>query len=197
MPQITTERQRLRHQLRQARRSLGDELQRAAAINLASHLPDHTLMQHASHVAIYLANDGELDPHLLAELLHARGKTLALPVMHPFNRQQLLFQHYQPGMAMQPNRFGIPEPKLDKSELIPLFEMDVILMPLVGYDLKGNRLGMGGGFYDRTLGGLSAEQRPTLIGLAHEVQRVEQLPNQPWDVPLDAVATATELINCH
>ncbi|QIZ77672.1 5-formyltetrahydrofolate cyclo-ligase [Ferrimonas lipolytica] len=189
-------RQQLRQQLRQARQSLGQELQRAAAINLAAHLPDHSLLQHASHVAIYLAADGELDPHLLAEILHARGKTLALPIIHPFHRQQLLFQRYQPGMPLQPNRFGIDEPKLDKSALIPLQELDVIFMPLVGYDLGGNRLGMGGGFYDRTLGGFTETQRPTLIGLAHEVQRVPALPVQPWDVPIDAVATATQLIHC-
>ncbi|WP_298445677.1 5-formyltetrahydrofolate cyclo-ligase [uncultured Ferrimonas sp.] len=190
------QRQQLRQQLRQARRSLSHEQQRAAAINLAAHLPDNSLLQHASHVALYLAADGELDPHLLAEILHARGKTLALPVIHPFHPHQLLFQQYLPGMAMRPNRFGIDEPRLDKSALVPLFELDVVLMPLVGFDLHGNRLGMGGGFYDRTLAGLAATQRPTLIGLAHEVQQVDRLPDKPWDIPLDAIATATMLRQC-
>ncbi len=182
-----------RHQLRQARRALGPEAQKAAAIGLAQHLPDHTLVQHAQTVALYIANDGELDPHVLAEVLHTRGKRLALPVLHPFHSQHLLFLAYQPGQPMTPNRYGIPEPALDKTRVVPMAELDLILLPLVGFDDAGNRMGMGGGFYDRTLGCLDMAARPRLIGLAHECQRVPQLPVAPWDVPMDAIATADGL----
>ncbi|WP_028117760.1 5-formyltetrahydrofolate cyclo-ligase [Ferrimonas senticii] len=188
-----TSRQQLRQQLRRARQQLSQQQQRQAAINLASHLPEHSLLQHASQIGVYLANDGELDPHLLAEILHARGKQLALPLLHPFARQQLLFQRYQPGMKLLPNRFGILEPKLDKSQVVPLYQLDLILLPLVGFDGDGNRLGMGGGFYDRTIGALPVSQRPTLIGLAHRQQQVTSLENQWWDVPLDAIATEQEV----
>ncbi|SHI22843.1 5-formyltetrahydrofolate cyclo-ligase [Ferrimonas marina] len=179
----------LRRQLRQARQKLNHEQQKQAAIALATYLPDHSLVQHASQIAIYIANDGELDPHLLAEVLHARGKQLALPVMHPFSPNQLLFQRYQPGQSLRTNRFQIPEPALAKPDIVPLQELDLVLMPLVGFDGEGHRLGMGGGFYDRTLGGFTTTQRPQLLGLAHSVQEVAQLPNEAWDVPLDAVAT--------
>ncbi|MBY5993596.1 5-formyltetrahydrofolate cyclo-ligase [Ferrimonas balearica] len=183
----------LRQQLRQARRALTPQQQKAAAVGLAGHLPDRSLVQHATTVALYIANDGELDPHLLAEVLHARGKRLALPVLHPFHPQHLLFLEFVPGQSLVANRFGIPEPALEKPRVVPMAELDLILMPLVGFDDQGNRLGMGGGFYDRTLGCLEMAARPALVGLAHDCQRVPQLPSEPWDVPIDAIATATEL----
>ncbi|MBW3140638.1 5-formyltetrahydrofolate cyclo-ligase [Ferrimonas balearica] len=191
----TLSRAACRHQLRQARRALSPEQQKQAAIGLARHLPDHTLVQHAQSVALYIANDGELDPHLLAEVLHTRGKRLALPVLHPFHSQHLLFLEFQPGQPMRTNRYGIPEPDLDKTRVVPMAELDLILLPLVGFDNAGNRMGMGGGFYDRTLGCLDMGARPQLIGLAHECQRVDQLPVAPWDVPMDAIATAEGLID--
>ncbi|GAA4895134.1 5-formyltetrahydrofolate cyclo-ligase [Ferrimonas pelagia] len=187
-------RQILRQSLRQQRRQLSYEQQKHAAIGLASHLPDHSLIHHASQIALYIANDGEIDPHILAEVLSARGKQLALPIMHPFNDEQLLFQRFRPGQQLMNNALGIPEPELSKPDLVPLQELDVILLPLVGFDPHGNRLGMGGGFYDRTLGGYTPAQRPTLIGLAHSCQQVEKLMAAEWDVPIDAVATGEQLI---
>ena len=90
------------------------------------------------------------------------------------------------------NRFGIPEPSLRQHRIALPWALDVILVPLVGFDSACRRLGMGGGFYDRTLGFLRHRthwRRPTLIGLAHECQRVAELEAQPWDVPLDMVVT--------
>ncbi|MBY6188218.1 5-formyltetrahydrofolate cyclo-ligase [Marinobacter hydrocarbonoclasticus] len=186
-----------RHQLRQARKALTPEQQKSAAVGLAGYLPDHPLIQHAQTVALYIANDGELDPHVLAEVLHARGKRLALPVLHPFHAQHLLFLEYRPGQPMTSNRFGIPEPTLDKTQVVPMAELDLILAPLVGFDESGNRMGMGGGFYDRTLGCLDMAARPQFIGLAHECQRVKQLPIAPWDIPMDAIATDQALQFLH
>ena len=72
--------------------------------------------------------------------------------------------------------------------------LDLILLPLVGFDLKGNRLGMGGGYYDRTLSYLRHRRfwiKPRLVGVAHECQKVDSLIARPWDIPLDAVVTET------
>ncbi|MFI3245632.1 MAG: 5-formyltetrahydrofolate cyclo-ligase [Ferrimonas sp.] len=154
------QRQLWRQQLRACRRALTDEQQKQAAIGLAGYLPDHPWLQHASYVALYVAADGELDPQLLAEVLHTRGKTLVLPLLHPFAPQQLLFQRYLPHMALQSNRLGILQPALAMNDVVPLFQIDVLLMPVVGFDLNGTRLGMGGGFYDRTLATLAAAERP-------------------------------------
>jgi 5-formyltetrahydrofolate cyclo-ligase len=92
---------------------------------------------------------------------------------------------------MRANRYGILEPKLNCSQICPLPELDYVLMPLVAFDKFGNRLGMGGGFYDRTLARLYEQhwQQPQLIGLAHACQQVDELPIESWDVPLKTIIT--------
>ena len=95
---------------------------------------------------------------------------------------------------MAPNRFGIPEP-IDAKPLRAR-QLDLLLMPLVGFDLEGNRLGMGGGFYDATLAFMRHRRvwrKPRLVGIAYECQRVDTLPHEPWDMPLDAVLTERQL----
>ena len=96
---------------------------------------------------------------------------------------------------MTTNRYAIFEPKLNCSQICPLPELDFLLMPLVAFDEQGNRLGMGGGYYDRTLAKHYAEKRakPKLIGLAHDCQKVESLPIEAWDVPLQQILTPTSL----
>lgn len=98
---------------------------------------------------------------------------------------------------MTHNRYGILEPQLNCSHVSPVAQLDMILMPLVAFDSKGNRLGMGGGFYDRTLAHLpkNKAQRPTLIGIAHQCQFVDALPVASWDIPLDYIIT-DERIYC-
>ena len=93
---------------------------------------------------------------------------------------------------LTPNRLGIPEPPLDIRNLATLSELDVLMVPLVAFDNQGQRLGMGGGFYDRTL--QNWQQHNVLpIGLAHDCQQVEALPVADWDVPLKAIITPSKL----
>lgn len=141
----------------------------------------------AQRIAFYLPFNGEISPLPLMENLFALGKQCYLPVLHPFSTGHLLFLAYQGKTKLKTNRFGIQEPPLDVQKICPLTELDLIFVPLVAYDLHGNRLGMGGGFYDRTLA-----QAPHLvrIGLAHCCQQVTQLPIEPWDIPLDHFITA-------
>ena len=94
------------------------------------------------------------------------------------------------------NRFGISEPALNSTAIRLLSQHHLLLMPLVGFDAQGNRLGMGGGFYDRTLANINAlKNRPTLVGVAHDCQQVDELPVEPWDVPLDLIVTPTQIIS--
>ncbi len=100
---------------------------------------------------------------------------------------------------MVTNRFGIPEPQArhgaHPARRLPAWALDLILLPLVGFDDDGQRMGMGGGFYDRTLAFTRRPgPRPHLIGLAHECQRVESLPVAPWDVPLDAIVSDARVV---
>ncbi len=125
------------------------------------------------------------------------NKQVYLPVLRPFGDNRLWFAHYAPGTPLVKNRYGIAEPDIDHGKRVEAFALDLVLAPLVGFDLQGNRLGMGGGFYDRSFAHLLRHRhwlKPRLVGLAYDFQQVKHLPAQPWDVPLTAVATEHRII---
>jgi 5-formyltetrahydrofolate cyclo-ligase len=176
----------VRGRLRRHRRALGGLAQRLAARRLARALARHPWFAAADAVAGYIAADGEIDPAPLLRVALALGKQVYLPVLR--DGDHLLFGRYRRGQRMRRNRFGISEPI---GERRPPWALDLVLLPLVGFDRLGGRLGMGGGFYDRSFAFLRADRRrsPRLLGLAHHFQEVAQLPREPWDVPLAAVVT--------
>lgn len=184
-------RTRLRRQLRQQRRSLTAEQQQRAAENLALNLLGNPDLHRARHIAVYLPNDGEIDPHTYLTVARRKGVQFYLPVLHPIHPGRLVFSPYHDGMALFSNRFGIPEPAFRHGLRRPPWALDAVLFPLVGFDESGGRLGMGGGFYDRTFAFTRVRPRlaPKLIGLAHDFQKVSALPVEPWDVPLHSVVT--------
>lgn len=133
-----------------------------------------------------------MDPFPLLRLANARNKRCLLPVLRAHPKKKLWFADYRPGEPLKKNVYGIPEPRMRNRRLRPPFALDLLLVPLVGFDSKCNRVGMGGGYYDRTLAYLRQRahwRRPHLAGIAHECQRVEALESNPWDVPLDLVVT--------
>ncbi|MFC4260621.1 5-formyltetrahydrofolate cyclo-ligase [Marinobacter lacisalsi] len=194
-PESTRDRKALRRHLREARRTLNPEQQKLAAIELANTLRKHPRVMGARNIALYLPNDGEIDPQTFMAQTRRRNVHFYLPVLHPIHSGQLAFCRYDEHTPMAPNRFGIPEPVFHHRLIRPAWSLDVILMPLVGFDEDGGRLGMGGGFYDRTLAftRVRPRLRPALIGLAHELQRVDRLPVESWDIPLDAIVTDGKL----
>ena len=144
----------------------------------------------ARHIALYWPNDGEIDPRPFLQRARRLAKTCYLPVLHPVHHNRLWFFRFNEKTRLTPNRFGIPEPSVRNHKARPAWALDVILMPLVGFTPAGDRLGMGGGFYDRTLEFTRhTERRPKLIGLAHECQKVEQMPTAQWDIPMDYIVT--------
>ncbi len=188
-------RQELRKVLRLRRNNLSEETQAQAAVRLSRELTALPEWQQATHVAAYLANDGEVSLSDTITTAAAQNKIVSLPVLHPFNRQHLLFLHYHDNTILVNNRFNIAEPQLRCTDVIPFSRHDLILMPLTGFDEKGNRLGMGGGFYDRTLAPYrNAASRPLLAGIAHDCQQVDALPVEPWDFPLDLIITPSGVI---
>ncbi len=147
-------------------------------------------------VAGYWACRGELPLNLLIAPLAARGQQFALPVTTV--DKHLLFAPWQAGDPVQPNQFGIPEPVTPTTWLTPA-EVELVLVPLLGFDRRGHRLGYGGGYYDRSFAFLNAGARPReplLVGIAYAFQELPQIDAQPWDVALDFVATEQELIDC-
>ena len=181
-----------RRQLRARRRALSERerLQRSAA--LCRQLAGQNLFRSASRVAAYLPQDGEVETRALVELCWSTGKQVYLPVLVPFLHNRLWFARYRPDTRLVRNRFGIAEPEIVHRHRIETHALDLVLAPLVGFDRHGNRLGMGGGFYDRSFAFLLNRKhwcKPQLVGLAYEFQQLPSLPAQPWDVPLTAVAT--------
>ena len=182
----------LRRELRGRRRALSLFTQRIAARQLAQKLRALPALKSARHVALYWPNDGEIDPRQLCHL--TRRQKFYLPVLHACPADTLRFVRWRPGMRLTRNRFGIPEPHPAHSR--PARAMDVILLPLVGFDAQGNRLGMGGGFYDRTLAFLHRvpRPRPLLVGVAHACQQVDTVAAARWDVPLAMIVTDKKVI---
>lgn len=143
------------------------------------------------HVAGYWAMDAEVP--LLALLGGAPGFVYCLPVLQPGKR--LRFAPWRAGDALVQNRFGIPEPDLAASSLLDPEDLDHVLLPLIGFDDRGQRLGTGGGYYDRSFAfRLGNRQPPRLIGIAYACQQVAALPAAEWDVPLDLIATECGLL---
>ncbi|UCJ18160.1 5-formyltetrahydrofolate cyclo-ligase [Pseudomonas sp. MM211] len=185
-------RTQLRRKLRQQRRALSPAAQRNAALALYRQLAQHPLFRRARHIALYLANDGEIDPHLLIAAAHARGKQVYLPVLKSWPRTSMVFQRIDAHEKLAGNRFGILEPQRNNQRQRKTWALDLILLPLVGFDQHGGRLGMGGGFYDRSLAYRTRRKnwhKPTLLGLAHACQQVDSLSMASWDIPLNATVT--------
>jgi 5-formyltetrahydrofolate cyclo-ligase len=195
MSEILPPRQALRSYYRQQRRGLSvQEQQHAEQLLLSTFLQNHLLCD-AKTVACYLANDGEIATSALINYAWQKQIRVVLPVLHPISHGHLLFVEYSAVSRMQKNRYGILEPQLNCQLICPLEQIDVILTPLVAFDSTGNRLGMGGGYYDRTLAPIRRDKLATrIIGLAHECQLTEHLPSDGWDIPLHGIATPQRYI---
>lgn len=184
-------RQQIRQQIRQRRRTLTPEQQTQFALQAADRMMAYPPVLLAQTVAVFLSFDGELDTRPLIDQLWRAGKRVYLPVLHPFSPGNLLFLHYHPSSDLVMNRLNIREPKLDVRDVLPLSQLDVLVTPLVAFDAAGQRLGMGGGFYDRTL--QNWRQHPLQpVGYAHDCQQVDALPTEQWDIPLPAVITPSK-----
>jgi 5-formyltetrahydrofolate cyclo-ligase len=182
----------LRRMLRKARRALTPSEQRQAAHGLYRQLAQHPLFRRAKHISLYLPTDGEIDPRLLLRAAQRRGKATYLPVLSAWPRTKMVFQRVKPGETLLPNRFRILEPRGNARRQRKVWALDLVLLPLVGFDDAGGRLGMGGGFYDRSLAYLARRKswrKPALLGLAHECQKVDRLAQASWDVPLAGTVT--------
>lgn len=190
--ELSLSRQDIRRMIRLRRRALTPSHQRESGQRAATRMLAYPPVVMAHTVAVFLSFDGELDTQLLIEQLWRAGKRVYLPVLHPFSPGNLLFLHYHPQSELVTNRLKIQEPKLDVRDVLPLADLDVLVTPLVAFDKQGQRLGMGGGFYDRTLQNWQ-QHGFTPVGYAHDCQVVEALPVEKWDVPLPAVVTPSKV----
>ena len=191
---LAAERRQLRSVLRDRRRALPPATRIAAAEQLAAHLLAMPFAPTQGYVAGYWTMDAEIALHAW-QLKLPRDCVYCLPVLGDDAR--LRFAPWRPGDALVSNRFGIPEPDVSPSSLLEPANLALAVMPLVGFDGQGQRLGMGGGWYDRTFAFRHGRPAPPyLVGAAFDVQRVDALTGAAWDVAVDAVCTETTFIDC-
>ena len=184
-----------RCRLRATRRALTTSQQRVAAESVAERLAQQTFFQSATRVATYWQSDGEVDPMPLQKRF-SDLKQWFLPRLTANNWTAMMFAEICGGTPLVTNHLGIPEPTIAISRSEYAASMELILMPLVGFDRNGNRLGMGGGYYDRMLAGVPKVESggPLLVGLAHSCQECQQISPQTWDIKLNMIITDGELI---
>lgn len=186
-------RRQLRTCLRRHRRQLSARERIAAAESLADRLLALPYMPANGNVAGYWAQDGEIALHAW-QLRLPPGLHYCLPVLHDAG---LRFARWRPGQPLRGNRFGIPEPEVDTSDLLNPEHMQMVVLPLTGFDDAGGRLGMGGGYYDRSFAfRQSSPAPPWLVGVGFSFQRMPKVPQASWDIRLDAVCTENDTLLC-
>ena len=175
----------LRRHIRSQRAALTKSQRFQAQIKLAQQARRIRPLWQSKRLLSYSPFEGEISPESLIKKLPF--SELYLPKITSYRKAQMQFLPAQ--SQIRSNRYGIVEPQSKAS--IFANQLDVILLPMVAFDAAGNRLGMGAGFYDRALEKLIYQRstKPLLIGLGYSFQEVENIPAQPWDVPLDAILT--------
>ena len=183
---MNQDRDTLRRQLRLRRLDLPAAARIAAADRLAERLLALPFAPTTGAVAGYWAMDGEIGLHRW-QLGLPDGVRYCLPVLHG---KVLRFAPWRPGEPLKANRYGIPEPDIDPAAALPAEAMALVVAPLVGFDATGRRLGMGGGWYDRSFAFRQNQAAPPwLVGVGFSLQQVPALAAESWDVPVDAICT--------
>lgn len=187
----------IREQISQQRRQLTLKEQRDKAQALLQTFGNQPEFLHSRRIAAYYPVQGEIDPRPLLKRAFQMGKKCYLPVLHPLNENRLLFYEFKPHDRLIINRFGIPEPSPKRRKPIASWMLNLVLVPLVAFNEKGQRLGQGKGYYDRSFAFLKNKpksKQPKLIGLAYDFQRVDPLPQDDWDIRLAGIATEKRFI---
>lgn len=190
---MTSSRQAIRQQGRRARRRLPAPKRRLGTRAINQRLINRLRRYH--RIALYWHFDGEPDLFHSFLALNRLGKQLYLPLLGAAGKMQ--FIHSRSLNQARFNRYGILEPYPNSARLSSK-RLQAIVMPLTAYDSKGNRLGMGAGYYDKNLDWQRQRQHwrgPALIGSAWHCQQVENIPSETWDRPLDALANEQQLLN--
>ncbi|MEG3792080.1 5-formyltetrahydrofolate cyclo-ligase [Lysobacter sp. CCNWLW3] len=191
---MTADRAALRRDLRERRRALSAADRIAGAERLAAHLLGLPFAPQTGYVAGYWALDGEIGLHAW-QLRLPPDCIYCLPVLG--DDGALRFAPWRAGDPLVGNRYGIPEPDVAASSLLEPRDLALAVTPLVGFDPRGHRLGMGGGWYDRSFAFRQREPAPPwLVGAAFEVQRIDALDRADWDVALDAVCSDAAVYDC-
>lgn len=187
-----TDKSVLRKQLRALRAGIRPADRSLAARRAASRLLGMMEVRRARHVAVYLAAGSELGTRPLIHALRKRGKLLSAPRIVPGRPGRMRMLPLAAGRPLRRNRYGIAEPRSSREPRHQ--KIDVAIIPLVGFDARGTRLGSGAGYYDRWLAG--AWPPPYRVGYGFANQEIPRIPSEPWDLSLDAVCTERGVRRC-
>lgn len=177
---------RLRRALRRARGALVPAQRRAKSQRAALHLLHSPCLRRAKSIAVYLGMGNELDTSALIAWLHRLNRRVLVPVVDGGQTRSMRMLPLRRGAVLRARRYGIREP-VRRLRPARRERIEVVVLPLIGFDARGLRLGSGGGYYDRWLA--AQKPRPYCIGLGYALQEVAALPAEPWDQGLDAVCT--------
>ncbi len=188
-----TQKNKLRSQLQQQRNALTTAQQALTSQKICQQVSQANSFKNAQHIAFYTPVKGEADP---LPLQNKANKSFYLPVLSIENKFHLNFVKIDKNTKYKNNIYAIPEPIYTPQDIIPVTQLDLVIMPLVAADKKGHRMGMGGGYYDRSFAFKldSNADFPKLLGFAYDFQLVDKLIAESWDVPLDFIATDREFI---
>ena len=191
------EKKQLRQTILKKREQLTQEERLIAAKRAVKQLTSATIFSQSTHIACYLAKDAEMSTTPIIEKIWAENKHCYLPVVHPSQFGLMSFIEYSPKDELIINRFGIQEPILQQDKTIDARNLNLVILPLFAFDKSGNRLGTGGGYYDRAFSFLKESpqsQKPVLCGLAYDFQQVEEIESQIWDISLHCVVTESKIV---
>lgn len=186
----------LRKKILAKRQNQGSGERRSSSLTASKILISSDIYQQSHHIGFYQAFKGELNPAPVLDHALNNGKQCYLPTLDPRSDESLIFVSHKRGEALIKNRFEIPEPVITPNNVIAPTLLDLVIVPLVGFSGKGDRLGMGKGYYDRTFAYKienSENTKPILAGYAYDFQKCPNFDVKKWDVPLDCVFTEKEL----
>ena len=185
----------IRKRIRATRRALDPQVRSDNNVEICKRVAELDSFKSARHIAAYLAFDGEADPMELMNSAIDQGKRVYLPIIVD-KSEPLAFAPWTRSTKLVKNRFDILEPELEQAELMVAEKLDFVVCPLVGFDETLARIGVGGGYYDRTFAFANEpdhDKKVQLVGVAFELQKLDSIEPQPWDVRLDAVVTQSRI----
>lgn len=178
-----------RKEIRAKRKALSPQEVQELSEKVRARVLAHEFFCESRCIASYHSFSGEIDTVEINKALRLAGHHMSLPVIHPELKGMMDFYSYDKPEDLILNRFKIPEPVVNPETLVRPDQLEVVIVPLVGFNEKGERLGMGGGYYDRMLKKISCDC--LTLGLAYDFQLLPEIKSQPWDMPLDEIITPT------
>lgn len=186
-----TDRETLRQQVKKLRQTISLEQKKLFAVKAAEQIFTLPIFQSAQHVACYLSTAQEISCEPIIQALFQLQKKCYLPIVDDKQKGQMRFIEFNQEAVLEPNRYQILQPVYNQKLIIPPEKLDLIIMPLVGFDRQGHRLGSGAGYYDRALANAT---HPCRLGLAFSLQELSNISAESWDVNLHIVVTEKEVI---